>query len=124
MNTISSLLKFIGSKPMVIEQGTSGIWEYRKWSDGTAECWGISSDHTVSTSNAYGSNYYASLETLNFPSGLFITKPEANIALQGGDGLWAAINGLGATYISYYPFCSRNGNHNIVPLVRAIGKWK
>lgn len=24
----------------IVESGTSGIWTYRKWSDGTAECWG------------------------------------------------------------------------------------
>lgn len=24
----------------VVEQGTSGIWTYRKWSSGFAECWG------------------------------------------------------------------------------------
>ena len=23
----------------IVESGTSGIWSYRKWSDGTAECW-------------------------------------------------------------------------------------
>ena len=26
--------------PIIEEAGTSGIWTYRKWSDGTAECWG------------------------------------------------------------------------------------
>lgn len=24
----------------VVEQGTSGIWHYRKWNSGVAECWG------------------------------------------------------------------------------------
>lgn len=24
----------------IVEQGTSGIWTYRKWSNGIAECWG------------------------------------------------------------------------------------
>lgn len=30
----------IRNLPSIVEQGTSGIWTYRKWSDGTAECWG------------------------------------------------------------------------------------
>ena len=24
----------------IVEQGTSGIWTYRKWNSGIAECWG------------------------------------------------------------------------------------
>lgn len=28
------------ARPYIVEQGTSGDWTYRKWSDGTAECWG------------------------------------------------------------------------------------
>lgn len=32
----------------IVETGTSGIWTYRKWSDGTVECWGV---HTVSKAN-------------------------------------------------------------------------
>ena len=28
-------------KDYVVEQGTSGIWTYRKWNSGKAECWGI-----------------------------------------------------------------------------------
>ena len=24
----------------VVEQGTDGIWTYRKWNSGIAECWG------------------------------------------------------------------------------------
>lgn len=27
------------SASYIVEQGTSGIWTYRKWSDGIAECW-------------------------------------------------------------------------------------
>lgn len=38
----------------VIEQGTSGIWDYRKWSDGTAECWG---NYTASGINVAGKNF-------------------------------------------------------------------
>ncbi len=29
--------------PYISESGTDGIWTYRKWSDGTAECWGRAS---------------------------------------------------------------------------------
>lgn len=52
----------------VIEQGTSGIWTYRKWASGLAECWGdktftLSNTGTVWVSPAY---YYA-LSTVDYP---------------------------------------------------------
>ena len=52
---IKTLLSKVLNTPLVIEQGTSGIWTYRKWSDGTAECWGskdISGSYS-SWGNAY-----------------------------------------------------------------------
>ena len=30
----------------IVESGTSGIWTYRVWSDGTAECWGTQHTYT------------------------------------------------------------------------------
>ena len=38
--TMSELLKDMGINDYIVEQGTSGIWYYRKWSSGTAECYG------------------------------------------------------------------------------------
>ena len=34
----------------VVEQGSSGIWIYRKWNSGIAECWGVSDVITQTTS--------------------------------------------------------------------------
>lgn len=44
-------LKTVGVSPMqedyIVEQGTDGIWTYRKWSSGIAECWGRADNKTV-----------------------------------------------------------------------------
>lgn len=76
MNIISSLLNFIGEQidaynnsVRVTETGTSGIWTYRKWSDGTVEAWG-SKTETLSFSS-WGSLYYIRMAGDNYPSGLF-----------------------------------------------------
>lgn len=71
--------------PVVCEAGTSGVYSYRKWSDGTTECWctasatraisgssGISG-LVISTANIYGS----------YPAGLFSAPPACKIELQG-----------------------------------------
>lgn len=38
-----TLLDSNNTADYVVEQGTSGIWTYRKWSSGVAECWGKAS---------------------------------------------------------------------------------
>lgn len=70
---------------VVTESGTSGVYSYRKWSDGTKECWctatatraisggsGISG-LVLSTANIYGS----------YPSGLFSSPPSCKMELLG-----------------------------------------
>lgn len=37
---LKELIAKLTNTPMVVEEGTSGIWTYRKWSNGIAECWG------------------------------------------------------------------------------------
>ena len=58
----------------VVQQGTSGNWYYRKWNSGRAECWGNIVINTAITSSI-GSIYYAAIENIAFPSGLFTAKP-------------------------------------------------
>lgn len=60
----------------IVEQGTSGIWTYRKWNSGIAECWGES----IVGSNTYTANggYKNVVEAL--PSGLFNATPPTVLA--------------------------------------------
>ena len=52
----------------VIEQGTSGIWNYRKWSDGTVECWGRYTASGINAAkNNYGSYYYSDIIEILLP---------------------------------------------------------
>ena len=65
----------------VVEEGTSGIWTYRKWNSGIAECWGttsISSAMDTSWGNAYISSATASI---SYPF-TFTERPIENVSLQ------------------------------------------
>lgn len=43
---------------MIVAQGTSGIWTYRKWDSGLAECWGTQHfDGPIAIATPYGSVY-------------------------------------------------------------------
>lgn len=114
----------IRNLPSIVEQGMSGLWNYRKWSDGTAECWGLLGEKTISITTAFGNAFYGALQTVSFPSGLFASRPTPSLSLRNPNGAWMGINGLSATYVTYYPFCSKSGNQTIEEEVYAIGKWK
>ena len=58
--------------PHIIDSGKSGIWSYRKWSNGVAECWGRNSYRLLAPSeSSNGAVYYSADYTENLPSGLF-----------------------------------------------------
>ena len=59
----------------IVEQGTSGIWTYRKWNSGISECWGFYNFESYAISTARGSLYSGGWKTVNFPTSLFTTSP-------------------------------------------------
>lgn len=42
----------------IAEQGTTGVWTWRKWASGVAELWGIFSADSLAVDTAWGSVYY------------------------------------------------------------------
>jgi hypothetical protein len=71
--------------PTIVAQGTAGIWTYRTWSDGTAECWGKKDVSVTFPSTAnWGSLYTTgaiSASNVSFPYGLFAETPVVNASL-------------------------------------------
>ena len=57
----------------IVEEETSGIWFYRKWSSGRAECWGYK--FTTGALAPWSSHYSCALSVENLPSGLFNSSP-------------------------------------------------
>ena len=75
----------------VVEQGTSGIWAYRKWNSGIAECW-ISTATSVIGSTASGAlsgGYYAQLNSppFGYLPIKFVTYPSIVGSARLGSGL-------------------------------------
>lgn len=111
----------------VVEHGTSGIWTYRKWESGIAECWCLKTETVQITSN-YGGAYYGQ-SSINFPTGLYIAEPILTATRQGRDG-------AGLVHISpYFVNAERAGyfvdntnssyaNAPIGIAFYAIGRWK
>lgn len=72
----------------IVEEGTSGIWRYRKWESGLMECWGNSSQ-TIDIDNiwdANGSLVYGTGQPVLYPFA-FTEIPSCLVTQQNYDGL-------------------------------------
>lgn len=80
----------------VVEQGTSGIWTYRKWNSGLAECWGIYTTTSACT-KAWGTLFYSDTlaPRINYPF-TFTVRPQETVFLRGDSiSAWAYPEGGG-----------------------------
>lgn len=104
--TISGTNVFVASLPsgaiqsiesdFVIETGTSGIWTYRKWNSGVAECWGIYT-MTSACNLAWGTLYYSNAlaPRINYPF-TFTSRPQETVFCRGDSvSAWAYPEGGG-----------------------------
>lgn len=110
----------------VVEQATSGIWTYRKWNSGIAECWGQTASTSKAVSTSYGNGYYAPMDTISFPSGLFTSIDSTNVTVfdSGAIGTWFEVSGLSTTAINGYLWGIRSNTTNFRYEIHAYGRWK
>lgn len=114
----------------VIEEGQSGIWTYRKWASGIAECWG-EIRNTPTKWTKWGELYYSE-PVFNgiYPNGLFLdapsvtgqvsTRPGADCIVGVGSGGTA---GNTPTFYFFRPTTANTGTNGGVS-IHAIGLWK
>ena len=117
----------VASQPDFIEaQGTSGVWTYRKWKSGIAECWGTPSVQSGSWSG--GSNLYYATKSVALPSGLFTGSPNVMLTVReaGGAAVTPATTvpstgNFSTTFIRVY-----GGTDDVLISLSAyaIGRWK
>lgn len=67
----------------VVEQGVDGIWTYRKWESGIAECWGRYQG-TVNITIQWGGCYYSNPYIQDFPTDFFIDVPVVQVLNSSG----------------------------------------
>lgn len=113
----------------IVEEGTDGIWTYRKWASGTAECWGVyyASSESITGSNPLNSGGKYWLKTINYPSAIqFIDYPTISTTASIGSGyaiMARNYDNLTGAQVLYYTSMTTT-----TASVRAgfyvIGKWK
>ena len=66
VDKIYDLINSGGSADYIVEEGQSGIWTYRKWASGVAECWGTPTASEIASGSLYvDSTYTLPIEFLN-----------------------------------------------------------
>lgn len=111
----------------IVEQGTSGIWTYRKWHSGIAECWGnYTASMAVNVSSAAYGGYRSNEISVNLPSGLFEAWPNTNITFASSNGIW--VNNMqptSATKVGFFLSCgSSQSAASRTVSIQCIGRWK
>ena len=112
------------STDYIVEEGTDGIWTYRKWNSGIAECWGVKSE-TAAITRQEGALYFANAITCNFPTGFFIENPNVLATGQVPGKLGnLSLHTVTDVAVSFYFWCSVSGSSTVYSRIYAIGKWK
>lgn len=91
--TITNRLTSLEARDYIVEQGISGIWTYRKWNSGIAECWGKQSE-TVDITTAFGNMYRTQSVSImsNYPNGLFNAPPILTYSVESNVSVIATPN--------------------------------
>lgn len=111
----------------IVSQGTSGIWTFRKWASGVAECW-LESELTLtgSTPVAYmNDSAYYSYATFDLPF-TFKTQPRAvaDGSLGTGMGFVNVLVGSGYSEITAYVTGNQNSAAITIRSMIVTGRWK
>lgn len=113
-----------------IEEGTDGIWSYRKWHSGIAECWGLYPITGVAITTPWGSLYETATNyQKQFPKGLFVDTPVAHYFAQSSNGGGCmALTTVGETTkdqtCSLFPIRATPQTVDLTIAIRATGRWK
>ena len=118
---VKELIGKILNTPIVVESGVSGIWNYRKWSDGTAECWGVTSGTTASVYGQNGGQY-----SVNFPF-TFSEAPVSTVSLWVNSDAFAYACWISTSTTAVSGFLkapSVGAGYAFAVYIHTFGKWK
>ena len=125
--SLKELLAKILNTDLVVEEGTSGGWTYRKWKSGVAECWGAEKK-TTAIATAWGNVYSSPTLSTSFPTGLFTQAPDSvSIYITGEYSCWVDNSDTFTKDLVKYSLIRPNAltaSQDYYARIHAIGKWK
>ena len=129
--SVPDKVKLDGVADYIVDEGTEGMWRYRKWNSGIAECWGKHKFTNIPVT-AWGNIYMASCGSVNFPASFFNSDDVKCLAfLDAGPNGYSGMLGYGgsiATTKDHTPdfMVSRGTQYtgDYYVTIYAIGTWK
>lgn len=108
----------------VSEQGTSGIWTYRKWYSGMIEMWGNYSGNV--TNYASYSGYYQYYADVNYPFTLTsVFNWQASVIVQNQMTTTTIVpDQVTTSKIRVYGQCPQSGTQPFRAKIYVVGNWK
>lgn len=126
---ILNAIKSLQDRDYIVEQGTDGIWTYRKWNSGIAECWGYTSTAsltwTVYANTSPYTLYFSNSWNFSLPFAFTDTSYviNANCLVPGSNYGWVARGSKATTGFTLN--IVRNGNTGTCYMdVTVKGRWK
>ena len=113
----------------VVEEGTSGIWRYRKWASGIAECWGRSDSVTKSIATEWGTlfTHDNAIPSYEYPF-TFASMPVLSITpvKAGSPNFWTFVGASASESQTPTVSLIRPTAMEVTAAVNyyAIGRWK
>lgn len=131
---IGGRVQVMGTKldDFVVESGTTGMWRYKKWSDGTAECFGRITI-TTTLDSAWGSLHTGAnrIERQNYPFEFVEIPVEVVIGRASANACWAysesdgrGLNTTTQTAIYNVARTGSAGSNTVHFDFYVVGKWK
>lgn len=110
----------------IIEEGTDGDWEYRKWNSGIAECWQVWHSGAFAPSGSVGGFYYRVPNAYSLPTGLFSDTPVGHFDLTywGTGVFWGNVRNVSTTDFRLMLFKNDNTASEGWGSLSFIGRWK
>ena len=108
----------------VVEEAVLGVWRYRKWANGTSECWCTWSGTVASYTTVFGG--YGFYKDIDFPTGMFNVAPKPFFTANVGTGLGlsATVLPISATSGRFFFVGSSSGSQSVTLHLYLIGTWK
>ena len=120
----------LGIKDYIVEQGTSGIWTYKKYASGIAECWGVATQSSVKCTKAWGSIYCSNTEdnriSANFPFTFTAAPVVQATPFRNGADFWLCTYSAPTTTNTggWQVLRGSSSTLNVKISFHAIGRWK
>lgn len=108
----------------VVEEGTSGVWTYRKWNSGVMEMWGEVTQ-TLTNYTTVGGVFGGYYSIINLPLS-FIDSPHLNynVNISNGFGIAASAGNTGTNYFRWHGLGTVIGTCSCTVKAHLRGRWK